>query len=437
MTGINACAHYFRTLLLGGVAAACFLFLPDSRGAEPMILTSASKQFVVRGVPQRSVFAASAKEDFVYLDPALLVVTCERVKQTLERELGWGNRWRGTVFIDVHPLRFDNEQPDLRMFRTSEGWRYRIDVPDEIERTRLLETIIEALLIEFANRAGTNGTIDLPPWLVEGLTAHLMEGALSGVALQPTAMNVQHGARNDPAAAIRKRIQQTGTLTVDQLNWAEFDEGDRASADTFHHSAHLFVRELLRLRGGRDALCAMVAMLPEHLNWQTAFLRGFEPHFHRMLDVEKWWSLSLARLKIHETSLTWSTIEAQRKLEEVLYTPMQVLTEREMPHVTPVELKSVILDWDFKQQVPLLQAKLGQLQAVRLRLPPDFAALSDSYRVVIEKYLRARESAWLSATGRRAMKEALAQLKTLDAQRAKMSANVLAAAPQEVPLTPH
>jgi hypothetical protein len=437
MNIINDSAHRCGTLLLGGVAAACLLFLPAARGADPMILTSASKQFVVRGVPQRSVFAASAKEDFIYLDPALLVVTCERVKQTLERELGWGNRWRGTVFVDVHPLRFDNEQPDLRVFRTSEGWRYRIDLPDEIDRTRLLETIIEALLLEFGNRMGTTGSIDLPPWLVEGLTAHLMEGALSGVALQANAMNVQHSARNDPAAAIRKRIQRTGTLTVDQLNWAEFDDADRASADTYHHSAHLFVRELLRLRGGRDALCAMVAMLPEHLNWQTAFLRGFEPHFHRMLDVEKWWSLSLARLKIHETSLTWSTIEAQRKLEEVLHTPMQVLTEREMPHVTPVDLQSVILDWDFQQQVSLLQAKLGQLQAVRLRLPPDFAALSDSYRVVIEKYLRVRAAAWLSATGRAATKEAVAQLKTLDAQRAKMSANVLAAAPPEVPLTPH
>jgi hypothetical protein len=268
-----------------------------------------------------------------------------------------------------------------------------------------------------------------------------MEGALSGIALQPNVMNVQHGARNDPAAAIRKRIERTGTLTVDQLNWAEFDEGDRASANTYHHSAHLFVRELLRLRGGRDCLCAMLSMLPEHLNWQTAFLRGFEPHFHRMLDVEKWWSLSLARLKIHETSLMWSTIEAQQKLEEILYTPMQVLTEREMPHVTPVELQSVILDWDFKQQVALLQAKLGQLQAVRLRLPPDFASLSDSYRAVIERYLRVREAAWFSPTGRAAVKEAVAQLHTLDAQRTKITAKGLAAtgahAPQEVPLTPH
>jgi len=438
---INDRARRCRTLFLSSVAAVCLLSLPGARGAEPLIMTSASKQFVVRGLPQRSVFARGAKDDVVYLDPALLVVTCERVRQTLAHELGWGTRWRDTIFVDVHPLRVDNEPPSLRVQRTPDGWRYRIDLPDETDRTRLLQTLVEALILEFANRAATDGSVELPPWLVEGLTAHLMEGALAGIALQPAALNVQHRAPNDPASVIRKRILESGTLTVDQLNWPEFDRNDRHTTDAYHHSAHLFVRELLRLRGGTDCLCAMLAMLPEHLNWQTAFLRGFEPHFHRMLEVEKWWSLSLARLKIHETSVLWATAEAQQRLEEILYTPMQVqLTKQEMPQVTPVGLQSVILDWDFQQQSGLLQGKMVQLQAARLRFPPELASLADSYRAVIEKYLKTRQSAWFGASGRAAAKNAVAQLTALDAQRARLADKVLAAAPAsappEVPLTP-
>ena len=430
-----------RTLILSSVVAAFILFASGGRGAEPRIMTSASKQFVVRGVPQRSVFARSAISNVVYLDPALLVVTCEHVKQAMAQELGWGTRWRGAIFIDVHPVRFDNEPPDLQVQRTTEGWRYRINFPDETDRTRLLETIVESLLLEFANRAATAHSANLPPWLVEGLTAHFMEGALSGLALQPNALNVQYRAHNDSVAAIRRRIQQSGTLTFDQLNWPDFDDKDLKSAENYRNSAHLFVRELLRLRGGTDSLCAMLAMLPEHLNWQTAFLCGFETRFHTMLDVEKWWSLSLAQLRIHETSVMWASTEAQQRLEEILYTPMQVrLNQQEIPQVTPVELQTVILDWDFQQQSALLQGKLAQLQAVRLRLPPEFASLADSYRIVIEKYLHARRAAWFGVTGRAAAKNAVTQLNGLDAQRAKVAQRMLAATPvrtpPEVPLTP-
>jgi hypothetical protein len=269
-----------------------------------------------------------------------------------------------------------------------------------------------------------------------------MQGPLSAMAIQPHAINIRHRGQKDPSAVIRRRMQQTGVLTVDQLNWPDFDRNDAPRADAYHYSAHLFVRELIRLRGGADSLCAMLAMLPEHLNWQTAFLRAFEPHFRRMLDVEKWWALTTTQLKTRDTSLLWSFAEAQQKLEEILYTPMQVrLTRTEMPHVAPVSLQTVINDWEFSQQVNLLQAKLTQLHLARVRLPGELAPLADSYRAALEKYLRTRQSAWFSATGLAAAKEAIAQLNALDEQRSRSGAKVLTAAsvpgsPPEVPLTP-
>jgi len=443
---IRASAYYPRALLRGSAFAFFVLFLAARlSAAEPMTLTSASKQFVVRGKPQRSAFAPSAKDDQIYINPAVLVVSCERIKEAVARELGWIEPWCGSIFVNVHPLRFDNERPELQAFHTTEGWRYRLEMPDQISRARLIESIVEALLVEFADRAATEHSVDLPPWLAEGLAAHLMEGSLSGLALQPNATNVRHNPRNDPVAPLRVKILEHGALSVDQLNWPEFDWDNRPAVEAYHHSAHLFVRELLKLSGGPEQISATLGYLPQNLNWQSAFLRGFGTHFHRLLDVEKWWALQLAGLKTHDTKIVWSVSEAQQRLEEVLYTPMQVrLGPNELPHVTPVALQTVINDWDFQQQVPLLRNKIVQLSLMRMRLPGELGPVSDSYRSVIEKYLQGRSKAWFGITARGALQDAITQLNTLDAQRAKMTIkSITSTAPSTadepgtvVPLTP-
>ena len=449
----NARRLFDSSLLPHGVAwvSVLIMLVQVVMAAEPMIITSASKQFIVRGVPQRSMLAGGGGDDVVFLDPQMLAVGCERVKQTLAKELGWGERWHGTIYVNIQPLQSDNAWPTIRPFRTQDGWRYRLDVPDEIERRRLLEAIVDALLLEFANRAAIHEPADLPPWLAEGITAHLMQGPLAGIALQartlreissqPELRVARTSRHGDIDRLLRQRVQQNGALSVDQLNWPEFDDNDTASAEAYRHSAHLFVRELLRLRGGPDCICAMLAMLPEHLNWQTAFLRGFEPHFRRMLDAEKWWALTLTQLKTHESSIVWSVAEAELKLEQILSTPMQVRSGRDqMPQMAALTLQTVINEWDFQQQLPLLRTKLAQLQAARIRLPAELGALGESYRAVIETYLRARAGAWFELTARNAARNAVAELDALDAKRAKSPGKVLAVGASEqlgaVPLTP-
>jgi len=426
---MRACRHL---PLLRSAWAACFALLftfgPKIFGVEPIIITSASKQFIVRGRPVVSTLAHNPKAEIVYLDPALLAVTCERVKQTLAKELGWDNRWRGTIFIDVHPLKFDNEQPELHPFRTTEGWRYRVSVPDEINRTHLLETIVEALLTEFADRSEKDLSAELPPWLAEGLTAYLINGPLGDVALQANAMNVGHRVRNDPVDAIRDRIREVGSLSIDQLNWADFDENDPKAADAYHQSAHLFVRELLKLRGGPDAISAMLAELPEHLNWQTAFLRAFDAHFHRMVDVEKWWALRVTQMKTRDSSVFWANAQAQQKFEEILYTPMQVSLPGEEPHMAPVALQTVINEWDFKQQAPLLQTKLKQLQMSRVHLGPEIGTLVDGYYAVLAKYLTERShprKLFRKSSERAVVAEVIQRLNALDEERKNLPIRTL------------
>lgn len=422
----------------GAILGLLLLFACAVSAAEPMIITSVSKQFVVRGVPQRSALAAGAKDDYAYLDPSTLAVTCEKVKRALAQELGWGDRWRGTIFVNIHPVRRDRERPDIRAILTDRGWAYRIDLPDEISRRHLLEALVETLILEFADRASTNHSVELPPWLVEGLTAHLSEGRLAGIALQtrtlqqlsdePLLRAPRQVNHIDVDQALRQRVQNGGVLNIDQLNWPEFDGDQAMSAEDYHYSAHLLVRELLRLRGGPDALCATLALLPEHLNWQTAFLRGFEPHFKRMLDVEKWWSITLSQWNAHDVSVFWSGPEARRKLEEILYTPMEVrLPDDPQPHITPVSLQTVLSDWNFQQQSPLLQTKLDQLRAAQRHCTANLTAIVNGYQATLANYLETRRHPGRFLAERRAraaVAQAIKELNALDEQRQRLAGEV-------------
>ena len=432
---------------VAGVLAVFLAVAGSASAADPMIITSATKQFVVRGLPLRSALSRSPDSEFVSVDPALLAVTGETVKRTLERELGWDNRWSGTFYINIHPIRSENDRIRVATSRADGRWRYHVELPDEVRRRELIELLVELLLVEFSDRAGSRHSVELPPWLAIGLTAHLMQGSLSGAALQartlneiraePSLRSAQTTRYSDFEKRLRDNVQRRGALTFDQLNWPTFDPRDTEASTAYRESAQLFVRELLRLRGGPDCLSAMLAMLPAHLNWQTAFFRGFETHFQRMVDVEKWWSLCLTQWKTHDNALVWSAAEARQKLDEILYVPMETRLEGEdAPRVQPVSLQTIIQQWRFDEQAALLKPKVVQLQGARVRLPAELAPLADAYRTTLEKYLHARSSAWFGVTARTAASRAIAELNALDAQRGNIPAALLTArASGAVPLT--
>ncbi len=413
-----------------------------------MIITSNSKQFIVRGRPQGGA-SPMLKSDQVYADPALLAVVCDRVREALRRELNWGaDKWRSSIFINIHPAGAGGTAATVRVMRFGGDWRYRIEMPEETTRHEMVAPVVEALLLEFANRGGAKECVELPPWLAEGLTSHLLTGPLSGLALHVERLDVRQPntlvplpvrsysnrvrTNNTESGFLRAQLQARGAMTVDQLNWAHFDPGDPESARDYRLSSHLFVRELLRMRAGPDCLSTTLALLPGHLNWQTSFLRGFEAHFQTMLDAEKWWSLVVAHTKAGETSARWNPAESHARFEDILYTPMQVqLTPADLPHITPVELQTVLGDWALADQEPLLRGKIAQLQLLRLRVPPEFVPVADGYRTALEKYLAARvKLAGKNPAARKVrnlVKDAVAELNAIDGRRNQIHARLLAA----------
>src|SRR5260221_309389 len=97
--------------------------------------------------------------------------------------------------------------------------------------------------------------------------------------------------RGRKARPFRSAKHSTGRppLSFEGLSWPSDAHLSGEAGDVYRASAQLFVHELLRFQDGRACLRTMLDGLPQHYNWQFAFLQGFKSHFQRLQDAEKWW----------------------------------------------------------------------------------------------------------------------------------------------------
>ncbi len=413
------------------LALVCLGVAPASAAKpEPIVIRSSSGLFTVRGQSLGHFRDTSTvNSSLVLLDPSFLAVTGENVRGALGRELGLPAGGGGRILIDLHPLRFESERILIHSIRTAEGWSYRLEMPDEVEAGRLLRALVEVLLMEFANRQAGDRPAELPPWLAPGLTAHLKSDALAALLLAPNRPVAANRTLGDPLEAIRLRLQGRPLLSVDEMNWPGPDQFEGARAEQYEASAHLFVRDLLRLRQGGECLRQTLTLLPGHLNWQTSFLAGFRPHFERLLDVEKWWSLAQIGFLGRDPEQTLSREESLKQLDETLYTPVQVrLSEGELPHESQVSLQTVLTEWPDKDLLPLLRAKVTRLAAASRRFSPETALVAEGYRAALERHLQARERTSTAAPpwspfplqGRALIEDTLRSLKAWDRKREQL-----------------
>jgi hypothetical protein len=193
--------------------------------------------------------------------------------------------------------------------------------------------------------------------------------------------------------------------------------------DLYRGSAQLFVGELLRLPNGRGCLQAMLAQLPQHYNWQFAFLSAFSAFFERPLDVEKWWALSVTQVTGRDIAPSWTLEESWQKLTQTIHAAVQVrFGTNELPLHADITLQTVIREWDAVRQAQALNHTLRELALLRLRIAQEFVGLVQDYYQVIETHLQQRDhtGSFLSAKNagrRRAVEAAIQQLDALDARR--------------------
>jgi hypothetical protein len=417
---VSLTSHPARILAL--VLAAGLLlpaFMAD--GVEPVIVTSRSKQFVVHGPNPIFVRArppADPSADLLKLEPALLAASCEEIKESLLSELGMAPRknpvshsrpsHEDKIYLLIHPPL--EHEVVIEAIPSDPAWTYRVIVPTDVESKRLVTAIVKVLLLEMANRSGPEQIAEVPPWLVTGLSAHLRATTVKPLVLQGklpispafvradpsgsgqwvvfgnATATAQSRVHLDASAAAREHLRKNAPFSFEELSWPEDLPVERHHL--FEPAAHLFVQELLRLPNGPALLRQFLHELPNHWNWQFAFLRAFQPHFSTLLDVEKWWGLALTYTRRLEPEQHWRLHESWRSLENSLRVPVQVhLSPDALPHKEFLSFQEVIREWHASDQRPVLENALQQLASMRLRLPLELVPLLDGYVSALRNYL--------------------------------------------------
>ena len=417
---------------------------PDTSSAR-----SVSGQFIVTGVPSRPAGSRlvampeiATNTDFVRLEPALLAVSAERIKESLGRELNPELRGLelptpppGKIFLALHPAQSTDEGVTIVSRRSPDGWDYQVRLPDVLSRTRYLRAMTGVLLLEFANRNARARSAEIPAWLTDGLSQELLATTWQEIILSspdkmvnglPVSRIVKTGRGMDSLAGARRVLRDRAVLTFEQLSWPT--DAQLSSADgAYRASAQLFVNELLALKNGPAHLRAMLETLPKFYNWQMAFQTAFRENFPRPLDVEKWWAVQVVSFVARDPGPAWTPTVSRDKFDEILSVPVEMRTaSNALPAHAEISLQAVIRNFDRARQVAILQTKLRDLELSQLRMAPPFAVLADGYRQVLADYLdsgkRAQPAQHLGkhppvVSLKPTVAGTLKKLDTLDAQR--------------------
>ena len=222
--------------------------------------------------------------------------------------------------------------------------------------------------------------------------ARIAPTALSTLALEPGSLS-RSEVHVDPLRSARELVRRRGALTFTQLTLPDDAELSDANHDLYRACAHIFVHELLRLRGGREALREMLRQLPAHLNWQTAFLRAFQAHFPRLTEADKWYMLAAMHVSERDAFSVWPLATTFAQLDELLSTSVQVrASPSDLPIHAQVKLQRIIAEWEPAKLTPVLEQKLAQFEVLRRRAAAALVELVTGYELVLDACAHRRAS---------------------------------------------
>ena len=390
---------------------------------------SMSGQFVVFGPNTRALrpMMAATNGNWVSLEPTLVTVSAERIRQAAWRELGVTGSWQNKISVMLHPARFTDEIPNVVADHSLGVWNYRVEMPDQITKDRYLRAMVQVVLLELANRDARGQSAEIPAWLTEGLTYQLLANHGPDLVINAPRLHVNGVTYTPPATTDARPISSLERahkillgdtpFTFEELSWPAPRQIDGSDGPRYRACAQLFTCELLKLPGGRDCMREFIGALPSYLNWQMAFLQGFKPHFTRPLDIEKWWALQSTGFAGRDLIQTWTYEDSWNKLAAALMASVDVFgNTNELPLRAEVKLQTIVRDWEPAKREAVLRGKVGELESLRTRIAPELLALTADYSQTIAVYLKPR--GMLKGNGQR---DLLNRLDALDARLAKMS----------------
>lgn len=429
--------HLMRLVTVGILAGVLASPWPTHAASDFVAIRSKSRKFIVFGHSHPPIKESSKSDkktrsqNFIHLRPQLLAASCERIKEELFRSLHLFNpSQKAKVYLTIVPGKRSADQPVvISSDHFSDGWLYRVRIPSTIETAILRKAIIKTLLLERANRNVGARSTEIPTWLLEGLARYLQRETVSGLLLHPDSHTNINQRKGDPLFQVRKTLTEGSPFTFNELSNPEpgflTDDG---SPKLYRTSAHLFVRRLLQLKNGPICMISFIDRLGQCLNWQTAFLKAFKPHFESLLEVEKWWALVLAQFTGQTNWKTYPAMAAFKKLDKILQPTVKLRpSEDKSPVQTQLTLQKLIGKMDRKVQEAIIKETLTQLVLLEHKSPRELAPIVREYRTVLKSYLNKLGSSGYAAitkvlpyTGITTLKrKTVKQLNRLDQRRAK------------------
>jgi hypothetical protein len=453
-TGANEKTLTLRTVLFNRLSVfvlpACLAILLCPRAAFadtsiPGVISanSVSGQFVVIGSPMASPLAGlpqvTTNQEFVRLDPAILAISAERIKNSVLKKIGIQskNMQGGVIYLTLQPAQALDENVKVFPERFDEHWIYHVVLPDVLPRERLARALTSVFLMDYANRNGGPHSANLPAWLAEGLSQEMLAETMQDVILSVPDQSVnsipidrvsftEQGM--DPYATVRSVLETYSSLTFQQLSWPTDLHLSGDDGGVYRASAQLFVDELLGLRDGPAKLRATLDALPRFYNWQTAFFSAFHQNFSAPLDVEKWWALQTVIFTAHSPGPQWTPAVSREKLDEILDVAADFRsTSNSLPVRAEISLQDVIKNFNSAVQTQVLQLKLHDLEVAQFRMAHSLAILAAEYRNALAGYLGEtqvnRRGAIVNKFSPKVVsaRDTLAILNALDARRRSIS----------------
>src|ERR1041384_2972734 len=114
----------------------------------------------MRGRPRNSA-AQAARTAKIYLKIAP-AVSRERIKQLLWHELGAQDAWSAKIFLKIYPAASTEDPVTIASEQFRDGWHYGLALPNVVERSRYVRSLVGVLLLEFANRGAQGHSAELP-----------------------------------------------------------------------------------------------------------------------------------------------------------------------------------------------------------------------------------------------------------------------------------
>lgn len=354
-------------------------------------LTSYSGQFLVHGtVSSEPAPIRTSTNDPVYvsLEPQTLTVMAERVKEAFLLELKEPHHYRDKIFLLLTPTRDRQASIGIVSTRFQDRWGYTVHVPAIVDQERLVRGLLQAVMTEYVNRSGSRAG-EIPTWCFEGLHQEILNTALPTYLVSTRVLMAEVRGYNRVENS-RQLLRAGRTLSFHDLSFPSVDFNNPQQAALYRANAHIFVHELLQLPHGPALLAAFLRKLPEHLNWQSAFLEVYKSSFPRLLDVEKWWALHQVDIRGRDAREIWPLQTSVQKLQAVLLTSMDVRADtNSLPVRREVALTEVFAIENDQLQREVLSQKIPELHFLAHHMETSIAALAMHYRQTLITYLAA------------------------------------------------